>query len=301
MPALPDFVIIGAQKAASTLVVECLRQHPQVYMPRGETHYFLDHEFFNQTTADLAAVFAGQERVLRRGIKCPDYLGQPDCAARIRATLGSPDILAVLRNPADRAVSAYFWRMRWGQLPVASAEIGLRRLLKGEYDSIPRAAEILEYGKYGKHLSRFEHTFGRQHMLVLLDRDMARDAHETIRRVYEFLRVDADVRPAALRRRQNEGVYPLQRIRLLRRRNRFVYDNGDPATGRLRRPRRLFPLAASSAVVLADRHLAARLYGNERPTISDELRRELEDYYRSDIQMLESSLSTDLAHWFTAR
>ena len=57
---LPDFVIIGAMKAASTLITECLRQHPEVYMPRGETPYFRDPEYSWSGIEIVEGIFAGQ-------------------------------------------------------------------------------------------------------------------------------------------------------------------------------------------------------------------------------------------------
>ncbi|MCH7980754.1 MAG: hypothetical protein IID59_04545 [Proteobacteria bacterium] len=41
---LPDFVIIGAQKSASTFLQECIREHPAVYMNREEDAFFEDPE-----------------------------------------------------------------------------------------------------------------------------------------------------------------------------------------------------------------------------------------------------------------
>lgn len=294
---LPDFVIVGAQKSASTALAESLRQHPSIFMPAGETHYFRDPEFKTSTPEDLRALFAGSRGASRRGIKCPDYLGQEPCAQRIADELGMVDIIAVLRDPVERAVSNYYWLMRWGQLPVEPVDVGMWRLLRGEYSGLRQADEILEYGLYGKHLKRFLRTFGENRVVVLLDSDLRADADEARRGVYRFLGVDGDFQPTIRRRSRNEGVYPLRRLKVLRLRNRFVYDNGDPQTGRLRRPTRVDQALLNASVVLADRYLVAPWVGNEKPQLSPDVRAALREYYDEDVRMTETLTGRDLSAW----
>ncbi len=294
---LPDFVIVGAQKSASTALAESLRQHPAVFMPRGETHYFRDPEYQQARPEDLARLFAGSQEVARRGIKCPDYLGQPACAERIAEELGLIDIIVVLRNPVDRAISQYYWLMRWGQLPVAPVEVGMRRLMAGEYRGLRYADEVLEYGLYGKHLERYLGRYGTDRVLVFLDSDLRADPAGTRAQVYRFLGIDEDFVPHIARRSRNEGVYPLSRIRFLRMRNRFVHDNGDPQTGLFRPPTRLDHTLLNGAVVLADRYLLAPFAGNEKPALDPELARELQDFYADDIARTEALIGRDLSSW----
>jgi hypothetical protein len=294
---LPDFVVIGAQKSASTALAESLRQHPDVFMPRGETHYFRDPEYAWATPEDLRRPFAGSMRASRRGIKCPDYLGQEDCADRIAAELGLVDIIVVLRNPVDRAISHYFWLMRWGQLPVESVDVGMARVLRGEYRGARYADEILDYGLYGKHLERYVKTYGEERVLVLLDSDLRAGGRSGRSRVYRFLGVDDQFEPSVARRGRNEGVYPLPRLRFLRLRNRFVYDNGNPMTGTMRRPRRADQALLNASVVLADRYLLAPVLGNAKPVLPPQVREALVNFYAEDIRRTERLIGRDLSAW----
>jgi hypothetical protein len=294
---LPDFVVVGAQKSASTALAESLRQHPDIFMPPGETHYFRDPEYGSARPDDLRALFSGSEGVRRRGIKCPDYLGQEPCAKRIDAELGKVDIIVVLRNPVDRAVSSYYWLMRWGQLPVEPLNQGMRRLLDGEFRGVRWADDVLEYGLYGKHLERYRAMFGEERMIVLLDVDLRQNAEQARARVYRHLGVAEDFEPRIARRSRNEGVYPLHRLRFLRLRNRFVYDNGDPMTGTMRRPTRPRQALPNAAVVLADRYLLAKVYGNERPHLDPEVAERLRSFYAEDIEKTEALIGRDLSAW----
>lgn len=300
MALLPDFVIIGAQKSGSTVLAENLRQHPEVFMPAGETHYFKDPEYQTADPQALADLFDSSKAVRRRGIKCPDYLGQEPCAHRIASELGLVDIIAVLRDPALRAVSNYYWWMRWGQLPVEPVDIGMRRVLAGEYSAIRQVDEILEFGRYGKHLQRYLDIYGQDRLLVLLDEDLRADAQGARARVYRFLAVDEDFEPRITRRNRNEGVYPLGRLRFLRMRNRFVYDNGDPMTGKMRRPTRPLQALPNAAVVLADQYLVKPFLGNDRPPLSPQLERALREYFAEDVKKTESLIDRDLSAWLPA-
>jgi hypothetical protein len=294
---LPDFVIVGAQKSASTALAENLRQHPAIFMPPGETHHFRDPEWATAAPDDVARLFDGSEGVKRRGIKCPDYLGQEACAHRLVSELGPVDIIAVLRDPVERAVSNYYWLVRWGQLPVESADHGLRKLLAGEYAGVRQAGEILEYGLYGKHLERYLQIFGEERLVVLLDSDMRHDPQRARAMVFRHLGVDEGFEPRIARRGRNEGVYSLKRLRFLRIRNRFVYDNGDPMTGKLGRPTHLWQALPNAAVVLADRYLLAPFLGNDKPPLDPDLRRLLRQYYAKDVERTESLIGRNLSAW----
>ncbi len=45
MNRLPDFIIISTQKSGSTFVNNCLREHPEIFMPRSEYICFEDPEY----------------------------------------------------------------------------------------------------------------------------------------------------------------------------------------------------------------------------------------------------------------
>lgn len=207
------------------------------------------------------------------------------------------DIVVTLRDPVDRAVSNYYWQIRWGQLPVEDVNIGMRKLLRGDFGNFEQSSQILEYGLYGKHLERYLAIFGEDRIVVLLDSDLRRDSRAARAQVYRHLGVAEDFEPRIARRGRNEGVYPLSRLRFLRLRNRFVYDNGDPLTGNMRRPTRLVQALPNAAVVLADRYLLASFLGNDKPQLEPEIRRQLVDFYAKDIQKAEALIGRDLSAW----
>ena len=75
---LPNFVIIGAQKSGSTFALRCLGEHPEVFMPTGETRFFEDPEYLRHDISDLEAIFRDASHKKALGIKRPDYLAKPE-------------------------------------------------------------------------------------------------------------------------------------------------------------------------------------------------------------------------------
>ncbi len=292
---LPDFVIIGAQKSASTFVQDALSSHPDIRMPDGETRFFEDPEYGSGDIRELAALFDGcRQRLL--GIKRPDYLGRSEVPARIREHLPAAKIVVVLRNPIERLVSAYYYYINLGFLPAIDINEAIPKLLQGDTFGNPKTGELLAYGRYATHLERYRRIFPDDQLHVLFQEDIQAEPRRQIDDVCRFLGVD----PAAIRRlppRANTGVYPLRRLRFLGLRNRFMYDY-HPVTGKIIRkklnPARLLP---AGAITLADRWLLARMIGNDKPVLDAMVRGRLLDYYRDEIDGTARLTGRELAAW----
>ena len=274
---LPDFVIIGAQKAGSTGLMRHLAAHPQVFLPDGETRYFRDPWYhFERPTVLADAVAPAGPDVLRRGIKCPDYLAMPDGPQRIADGLGDEvRFLAVLREPVSRAVSSYFWAMQWGLIPLAPVEAGLAR------DPLRGAAAHSPARAGGARLRPLRRApvalvLGRPALAAARPggRRAARRARAaTMRSVFEFLGVDPSRAPAWDGRAVNAGVYSMTRLRVLARRHRFLLRTYPGFPGSYLRPAPPgLPRLADRSIAALDRLVLSRVCDNTKPSISAELR-----------------------------
>lgn len=293
-----DFLVVGAQRSATTYLNACLRDHPQIYMCRDEVPYFEAPFFATSSLAELRSAVADATSGQRRGIQRPDYLGRPECPANIRSVLPQARILAVLRDPVSRAVSAYHWYVQFGLLPLLPLDVGMERLLDGWLDpAYPRAREVLGLGYYGRHVSRYLDTFGSDQVLVLLGADLRQPA--TLPRVYRFLGVDENHESRVVHRRTNAGTYDLRRLRVLRARRRFAWSWDDVTEYRYqpRRLRRPLASALSASIVALDRCLLARLLTGVRPVLRPDLERRLRALYDDDVVTLEGLLGRDLGAW----
>jgi hypothetical protein len=286
---LPNFLIIGAEKAATTWLARCLAEHPSVFLPPEKEIFYFSSRFDRglEWYEDHFRGWAGEPRV---GEATPVYLGHPEAPARIRATLGEIDLIASLRQPVDRAYSAYWHNLRHGRL---SADSDFSRSLEKD------AWEIRSRGEYASHLARYLRLFPRDRMLVLLHESIRDDAARALRACLEFLDVDAGFRPMTLDTRLNEGgvditaaTGPVRRIRSALR-SGFLWAR---RRGLVPRPleRRLAATADSVARRAAALGPRARSYAPLDPSLRAEL---LDRYYRAEIDRLEDLLGIDLSRW----
>ncbi len=293
-----DLVVVGAQRAGSSHLSACLGDHPQIYLCPDEVPYFEDPFFANTPPSALAAVFARAHSGQRLGIHRPEYLAHPQCAERIHAHSPAARIVVVLRDPVARAVSAYFWYVQFGLLPLEALDTGMERLLSGAADpAYLRAHEIVDFGMYGHQLRRYLDVFGPDRVLVVLADEL--DDAATYARMWRFLDVDPDHRPPPPDRRANAGVYDIRRLRVLRTRRRLAWSWDRATTYEYRPRRRRQPLRflPNAAVVGFDRVVLARLFGNGSADLRADLEARLRAVYTPDLAQLSSLLDRDLTAW----
>ena len=300
-PPRPDFIIIGAQKAGSTFLQESLAAHPAVFMPRGETPFFEDPEYDPADLSPLARAFPADPAPSRTlGIKRPNYLGLPEVPQRIARDLPGVRLLAVLRNPVYRAVSAYFHLMRSRLIPVAPIETGLPRVLDGAYDGrYPAARTIVSFGLYARHLARYDRYFPPERLKVVLYEQIKDDPAALLRDAFTFVGVDPAAEVDRPDRRPMPGMYSIARLRINTTLER-------PATGyfqgrtRMRRKRDPLSRALHAGTRALDTALLARLLPADRPDLSPALHRRLADTFADDVAALSQRLHRDLSGWLEA-
>ena len=274
-----------------------MREHPQLFLPRNEVVYFEDPGYSSRDPTLFHRLFSPAAPGQHCGFKRPELLARPECPLRVVRDLPDVRLVAVLREPLARTVSAYFHYMRAGVIPVVPLNVGLRQILRGEIDAqFPMAQEVVNYSLYGQHLQRYLNLFERDAVMVLLDEDFRQNATGTLRQVYSFLGVRPDFVPESVTARANTGVYALTRIRLLRQGSRFVY--------RYRRGSSFVDLredwlarGAYRAVGWVDRVGLAPFFRNAPPELDNDVRSELAELFADDLDQLEGILRRPLELW----
>jgi hypothetical protein len=196
----PGFLIIGAQKAGTTSLHHYLGRHPDLQSANGpkELHFFnLYHDrgmgwymshFPRRVPRDRRTWFEAT----------PDYLHQPMAAERIRRDLGPVRLVAILREPAARAHSAWKMWSRFDALrPEESGKADRRSFadaISEELDapdgSADRHYHYVSAGRYAEHLARFLDHFPRERILILDHAQMNADLGGFLDRICSFLGVD---------------------------------------------------------------------------------------------------------------
>lgn len=296
---MPDFVVIGAYKSGTTSLVDYLGRHEQVFMPwLQEPNYWAyeqdlphggprpevdSHSIYRRhrarTRTQYESLFADAPPGTITGECSPEYMRSPYACRRIREALPDVKLLAIVRNPVERAHSDYQAFVR-DSLERESFAAAVRR----PYGTDP-GNQYVATGFYGAQLQPYFDTFGSQNIKVMLTEDLQRDQAGTMHDVFAFLGVD----PARW-----EPDTDLQRNVSGRPRNPVV------ATAyRLRRRLRpvLKPIVPPGLQRRADKILAA---GLEREKVDPVVRKELEEVYRDDVALLEKLIGRDLSAWFSA-
>ena len=268
---LPDFIVIGAVKAATTWIQVQLQANPAIYMPDPEPHFFSREYHFGEEhyrrwfepAPDSASLI---------GEKSADYLSDPEAPRRIAAMLPDVRLVVQLRDPVERAYSHYKMFFRRG-LVSASPE----QYLRNPDNAFP---QFLLDGLYGRHIRHWQAHFDRQQILAFRYEDVATDAERIVDRVSRHIGAATVFDPAAASQRENDSrarILPLTIRNLL---------------GPLKESAK--PFRGKSWFEGARSLLAKEI---AYPPLSDGLRRHLEEFYREDIALAEDLLALDLSGW----
>lgn len=291
-----DFIIIGAQKCGTTSLHKYLESHPELYLlPEKEVPYFSNDDYRSRGWDWYVKDFFAQAPPGKLwGKSTPAYMTCFEVPGRIHAQMPHTKLIALLRNPVDRAFSHYKMMVkRKRETRSFSGAVG-EKLQPGNLRQdrlLPPGTEddgYLTMGEYGRILEQYLQFFPRRQLLVLFTEDLEREPGAVVKRVLQFLNVDDGFVPANLGKHYHVGgtkrripvdEHSLARHRYFRRALEFI-------------PR-------------ASRHLFERRFlfwfmiWNTRPDAATqkmppEVRKQLNEFYREDAARLARILNTPL-------
>lgn len=289
---VPDFFVIGAYRSGTTYLHRALGQHPQVFVSILKEPNFFAVDGNDDATPELlmrsvvdadeyARLYRDASSSQRCGDVSPEYLRNPAAPGRIRQTHPDAPLVAILRNPIERAYSDYLQHRARGSEPCDTFAEALDQQDERREGLSRSAPHYLDSGRYGVQLARYMELFAADQILVLLYEDLQHDEGEVARRVFEHIGVEpsveieleSDVNASGLPR--NVAYRALLRIR------RSVGT-------------RLSPRAIESVRPYWDR---AMRRGLVKPQLDAIDRRRLVEIYRDDVHHLQALIGRDLHHW----
>jgi hypothetical protein len=200
--ALPDFVIIGAQKGGTSFLYHLVTRHPLVEPAASkELHFFDRSELFHRGAGWYRRCFPRSEwkdgRKSITGEATPYYLFDPPVAKRMAEVVPQARLIALLRNPIDRAYSHYQMQVKRGT-ETRTFEEAIEQ----------QGSSYVSRGVYIDQLLRWFEFYGKEQMLILKSEDFFGLPVETLKVVLDFLDLP-DWQPDAseLQQRRHEGVY----------------------------------------------------------------------------------------------
>lgn len=204
---LPDFLVIGAQKAGTTALYAYLRWHPQVTGPAWKEVSFFDRHY-GRGEAWYRGQFPSRPwlwltggRTGRRplvGEASPSYVLHPHAPERVHALVPNARLVVLLRNPVDRALSHYHHEVALGREPLSFEEALEREpeRVDGELERLGDTRYFshawwdftyLARGRYAEQLERWLAVFPREQLLVLASERLRREPAATYARVLDHL------------------------------------------------------------------------------------------------------------------
>lgn len=192
---LPTFIGIGAQRAGTTWLYECLAEHPQVFMSaQKELGYFGAEP--DPGIAWYEQQFADRGEAIAVGEITPTYMVSEASIRQMAAVVPEARLIAVLREPVSRAFSAYqlFKSVRWADVSFAQAA--------------QRESDLIRYGLYAQQLEMLYGYFHPAQVKVFLYDDITASASAAVSELFEFIGVDPSYRPASLGERYNRVIFP---------------------------------------------------------------------------------------------
>ena len=179
--ALPNLVVIGAQKCGTSGLHYQLSLHPQIWMSRPkELNYFIEERNWSRGQDWYRSRFDARAKV--RGESSPNYTAYPQhlgVPERMRSVLPDAKLVYVVRDPLDRIaahwVHNYAKRRERGDLTATLTHANSSYVVRSQYHM---------------QLQRFLAHYPLEQILVLEQEELRSAPEETLRRVFEFIGVD---------------------------------------------------------------------------------------------------------------
>ena len=204
---MPDFIIVGAQKAGTSSLFKYCRQHPQINTCWLKEVHFFDKNFHQgedwYRSHFPISLGSPEDNVV--GEATPYYLIHPHAPKRIHDLLPSVKLIVLLRDPVERAISHYYYEIKNGRehLPIDKALMAEEKRLKDEWakmlqdDSyISPAHQNFSYKQRGVYLDQLEKyfTYFSDDQILLLDcQELFSTPQKALCDVFEFLGVEVDL------------------------------------------------------------------------------------------------------------
>ncbi len=300
---IPNFLVVGAAKSGTTSLHHYLHQHPQIYMsPQKETFFFNfdgqmpdytgpgDMDFYQgRTILDFntyQAQFDGVKEEKAIGEACPQYLSDSEAPRRIHHYLPDIKLIAVLRNPIERAYSSFMHMRRDGYESVADFSEALRLEQSRMQANWRPIWHYKSRGFYSKQLQTYWRYFDASRLRIYLHEDLKQNPEWMLQDIFRFLEVDEHFSPDTSMKHNVAGIPRSKSLLKL-----VMTPNTIKAWTR--------PLLPRPVRDFLKRSLTASSVNLIKPQLPADARTELLIAYREEILALQEMIGRDLSHWLS--
>lgn len=283
--------MIGVPKSGTSSFHRYLQQHPQIFMAKKEPHFFSFEgerrpDWAVKDIAAYADLFADAPCGAILGEVSPWYLYSASAANGIKQHTPDAKLIVILRNPVERAYSAFLHWVRLGGEHVSefgrAVELETQRIREG-------AAWDFHYvaaGRYCRQLNRYFETFHSNQIQIVLYDDLSSKPVEVMRDVFRFLGVDTSFQPD-VSVKYNSSRWP--RVQWLHRALHYICrDLSLDQYGRTILPKRMQEMATN---------VYKRMHYAPPPKLSGQMHTILRERLREDIVRTQELIKRDLSAW----
>lgn len=304
---MPNFLIIGTGRAGTTALWNHLKQHPQIYMSSVKhTRFFAlegkDLDFRGPSpqderiswargtygVTDLKAyrkLFDGVTNETAIGEASHSYLYSPEAPKRIRYYVPDVRLVAILRNPVERAYSHFRRLVQDGREPYANFTQALLEEESRIRDNWWPEFHYVRMGFYGAQLERYFDLFERSQMKIYLYEDFNSNPQHILQDIFRFLDVDDTFIPDTTLRYNAAGIPRKKILHETLLKLSVARPLLEPLLPKKQR-QRVLQIASN----LKKRNL-------DKPELSPEVRERLTEVYREDTLKLQQLIQRDLSAW----
>ena len=300
---LPNFLLIGAAKSGTSSLYMYLGQHPEIFTSTTKEPAFFALEgqhlsfagpgdsMINRVSITRLSEYTDLFRSVKReravGEASTFYLYSPQAPSRIRHYVPDVKLIAILRDPADRAHSNYLHMVRDGREPLPTFEEALRQedaRIAANWEHIWHYKQL---GFYHEQLRRYFDLFERDQIAVYTYDQFKAEPLAVIRDIFQFLGVNPAFVPDMSARDKVAGIPRSNVVHAI-----FTRPNAVKSLAK-----QVVPASVRRSVynTVMKRNIVAI-----KPRMAAETRRELVQLYREDIVKLQALLGRDLSKWLQA-
>jgi hypothetical protein len=294
----PDFLVVGTARAGTSALHYYLRQHPGLFLPslKEPCYYCFAGEKLNykhgkfafavRTGAEYSRLFKNASPGMKKGEISTPYLYLYDQTIKnIKSLHSDPEalkIIIILRNPVDRAYSQYLWKVRDGREELSFDEAlhqEKKRMLQNYSFDYFYAHRGLYYRQVKAYLDNFPNV------KIFTYEEFSTDIANTLSELCSFLKVDPGF---VFSKRDKINSSRMPRFSAL----------GKIITMESRTKYKLLNILPDSVRIgIKEQFIRWNSTSTPLSPISEESRRFLNDYYKADLQNLQSLTGLNLSSW----
>lgn len=299
---IPNFLVGGPPKCASTSLYFYLKQHPDIFMSPVKQTKFFSLDYDKGTDFYVQNYFSGLTNESMAGEATPTYFLLPFVIERIKRYNPDMKLIFCLRNPVERAFSGWSMRMNNGT-EVLSFQQAMEENLKqraehsftGEQGAREWVADqkrnnrqddagfrtYIEGSMYAYNLKNYYRHFPQSQIKVIFLDSLKKDLHGTLRDLFAFLGVDTTY---VIQHTEQKNTYKKSKIRFL-----------DPVLGK---NKKLSKMLSNVMPKGFKKKIMETMYvEGSKDRITPEDRKFAYDIFKDEIVELEKLLGKDLSHW----